>query len=49
MYKIKFFQKTWKKIIGFTSKFSYGLVTLNTGFFLFGLTNKDNKHIDRTR
>ena len=35
--KLYFFPENLKKILGFTSKFRYGLVTLNTGVFLFGL------------
>ena len=32
-------RKNLKKILGFTSKFREGLVTLNTGIFYFGLNN----------
>ena len=39
MHKIIFFQKTWTFFLGFTSKFTYGRVTLNTCFFLFGLVH----------
>ena len=37
MHKIIFFQENLKKNQGFTSKFSQGRVTLNTGIVLFGL------------
>ena len=36
MHKIIFFPENLKKILGFTSKFRYGRVTLNTGIFSFG-------------
>ena len=32
-----FFEKTWKKLLGFIRKIRKGRVTLNTHFFLFGL------------
>ena len=35
--EIIFFPENLKKILGFTSKFSKGRVTLNTGILLFGL------------
>ena len=35
--KIYFFLKIPDFFLGFTSKFRYGQVTLNTGIFLFGL------------
>ena len=37
MYKIILFPENMKNILGFTSKFRQGQVTLNTGIFLFGL------------
>ena len=37
MHKIIFFSRKPEKILGFTSIFGYGQVTLNTGIFLFGL------------
>ena len=37
MHKIIFSLENLKKILGFISKFRLGRVTLNTGFFLFGL------------
>ena len=33
MHKIIFFPENLKQILGFTSKFRYGQVTLNTGIF----------------
>ena len=35
-----FFSENLKKILGFTSKFRYGQVTLNTGIFLFSLNSR---------
>ena len=41
MHKILFFPEKLKKILGFTSKFRLGRVTLNTDIFLFGLNSED--------
>ena len=38
-----FFRKP-EKILGFTSKFKQGRVTLNTGIVLFGLTMEFSSH-----
>ena len=35
--KLYFFQRTWNIFLGFTSKFRYGRVTLNTGIFYLAL------------
>ena len=37
MHKIIFFPENLKKILGVTSKFRYGWVTLNTGIFYLAL------------
>ena len=42
MHKIVFFSRKTEKILGFTSKFRQGRVTLKTGIFLFGLLGKVN-------
>ena len=40
MHKIRFFPENLEQILGFTSKFKQGRVTLYTGFILFGLLRK---------
>ena len=40
MHEIIFFPENLKKILGFTSKFRYGWVTINTVIFVFGLIKK---------
>ena len=41
MHRIIFFTENLKKVLGFTSKFRYGRVTLNTGIFsIWPFTNQ---------
>ena len=42
MHKIMFFPENLKKILGFTSKFRQGWVTLNAGIFYFALAEEKN-------
>ena len=44
MHKIIFFPENLKKILGFTSKFRKGWVTLNTGVFFYLAQQISNLH-----